>query len=170
MLALGIGLVAGGMVTAAGAWILSGLLDWIPAAAAAYVVVGSALAVVLRDWGVLTVPLPQRHWQVPKSVLDQAPPRAALGFGFELGLGFRTYVSASAPYLLLIALMVLADPLYLYVLVGVGFGIGRFVTALGRYFGASGEVWGAVIAARGALIRSSTAVVAAASVTALAFA
>ena len=92
MLALGVGMVGGGVVTAVLAWVFSGLLDWVPADAAAYLVVGAAVAVVLRDGGVLTIKLPQRHWQVPRSILDLAPPRAALGFGFQLGLGFRTYV------------------------------------------------------------------------------
>ncbi len=169
MLALGIGLVSGGIVTAALAWILSGLFDWIPPVAASYVVVAAAVAVVLRDWHLLDIPLPQRHWQVPRSILDRAPPRAALGFGFELGLGFRTYLSASAPYLLLLGLMLLADPLHLYLLAGAAFGLGRFAMATGRYFGPAGATWGSLLNARAPLIRSATAAVAAASATALAF-
>lgn len=170
MVALATGLVAGGLLSASLTWMLGGLVDWIPQTAASYIVGLVAVGVVLRDLRIVTIPLPERHWQVPKSVLDQAPPRAALGFGMELGLGFRTYVSASAPYLLLVALLLLAGPLPLYLLCGVAFGLGRFVMAAGRYVSGDSEVWSARIGLRASRIRSFSAVLAALSAMALGFA
>jgi hypothetical protein len=117
--------------------------------------------IVLRDFEVIRFPLPERRWQVPRSILHQAPNRAALGFGFELGLGFRTYVTASAPYLLLVALLLLAEPLPLFLLAGAAFGHGRFAMAAARYVGADGNPSGDLVTARAALVRGSSAVVAA---------
>lgn len=153
--------MGGGVTSAALLWVLSGLVDWIPRAAAPAVVGGVALGVVARDLGLVTFGLPQRKWQVPKTILEQAQTPAALGFGFELGLGFRTYITASAPYLLLICLLLMAEPLWIYLLVGAAFGLGRFLVAVARYLSPPSAAWDGFGAAHGPSIKACSAVVAA---------
>lgn len=161
LLGLAVGLISGGFATAVLLWVISGLASWAPPAVAASVVVGAAIAAILRDFGVLPIPLPERRQLVPKSVLTQAPPSAALVFGFELGLGFRTYVSASAPYLLLLALLVYAGPLPIYLASGAAFGLGRLAMPVTRYFAINGEEWDELIQIRARLIRATSALAAA---------
>jgi hypothetical protein len=156
-----VGLIAGGVASALLAWVLSGLVDWIPPGAAAYIAASAAVVAVLRDLRIVSIPLPERRELVPRSILHQAPHRAALGFGVELGLGFRTFVSASAPYLLLIVLLLHAESLATFLLAGAGFALGRFAMPLTRYFSADGDAWDGLMDERAGVVRSATAIVAA---------
>lgn len=160
MTGLAIGLSAGGFASGLGVWVLSGLVAWLPATVAAGILAVAALCVLLRDLGGVTIPLPERRRLVPKSVLDQATPLAGLGFGVQLGLGFRTYVSASAPYLLVVALSLYAQSLPLFLAAGVAFGLGRFAMPLARYLSPDGEEWNRLLEARAGVIRTSTAALA----------
>jgi hypothetical protein len=162
MLGLVTGLITGGAVSGLLAWLISGLVAWVPATVGGYVVAFAAAAAVLRDWRLVRFPLPERRAQVPRSILDRPAPWAALGFGIELGLGFRTYVSASAPYLLLTVLVLHADDTWTYLLAGASFGLGRFAIALARYLTVDGDLWDELIERRATWIRTASAVVAAA--------
>jgi hypothetical protein len=169
MAALALGLVAGGALTGLIVWVTGGLLAWIPATAGPYLVGSVALAIVLRDLDVVRIPLPARERQVPRSILNLDSRRAAAGFGFELGLGFRTYVTASAPYLLIAVLIFVRAPLPLCVACGAAFGLGRLAMAVCRYLSTDGEAWNSLMDSRAGVLRRATALAAALGATALAF-
>jgi len=96
---------------------------------------------LLREFDVIEISLPERATLVPRSVLDRAPDQAAIWFGFELGLGFRTRVPSTAPYLLAAALLLLATSPLVFFGTGLAFGIGRFVMAAERYASPDGDDW-----------------------------
>jgi hypothetical protein len=101
-----------------------------------------AVLAVLRDAGLVRLPLPQNSRQIPHEVLAGARPgRGALRFGFELGTGVRTYLSASAPYVVAAALLLAGSGPLAAVLAGVGFGAGRAATPLVRHAHGDGERW-----------------------------
>lgn len=92
---------------------------WRPAVA-----ITAALLGVARDAGLVTLRLPQNARQVPQDVLQRDLVRGALQFGFELGTGVRTYVSASLPYVAALAVL-LANDVGTALLTGLGFALGR---------------------------------------------
>jgi hypothetical protein len=147
-----VGLVAGGLVSGVVLGLLSGLSEPVPPVWRSGAVVVIAVAALLREVGVLPVPLPQNTRQVPPDVLRRALHRGALQFGFELGTGVRTYVSASAPYVVALAVLLLGQDLRVAMLAGIGFGLGRAATPLSRL--ASGDVvwWDAMLRRRIRLI------------------
>lgn len=90
--------------------------------------------------------LPQNRRMVPQMLQVAAPERGAAQFGFELGLGFRTYMTTSLP-LVMLALVVFWSPGYGTVLLTtVGFGAGRALLPFVR--GTDGMVWENEIVAR----------------------
>jgi hypothetical protein len=98
---------------------------------------GAILAVavlgVAREAGWVRIPLPQNARQIPQEVLQHRVRRGALQFGFELGTGVRTFVSASAPYVVALGLLLSHQGPVTTILAGTGFGAGRAVTAAVRY-------------------------------------
>lgn len=132
------GLLAGGLLIGLVLGVLSGLAQPIPVAWRHPVIAALALLGVLRDLGVMRIPLPQNARQVPQEVMRDDPHLGALQFGFELGTGVRTYVSASAPYVVALAVLLGGQSLWVAALTGLGFGAGRALTPLVRL--ASGAV------------------------------
>lgn len=157
------GLLGGGVLTATVLWLLSGLAEPLPVAAREAAVLGIAALAVLRDGGVLRVPLPQNARQVPQEVLLRNWHHGALRFGFELGTGVRTFVSASAPYAVAAALL-LGGPSLLWTALpaGLGFGAGRALAPLLRRASGDGAVWDSWLAARSRLLTIGSAVAVAA--------
>ncbi|BCL12306.1 hypothetical protein [Micromonospora sagamiensis] len=127
---------------------LSGLTAPLPAHVRYAGVVAVAVVGLFRELGLVSLRLPQNARQVPQDVLQRSPRRGALQFGFELGTGVRTYVSASAPYVLAAALLLVGQRLEVAVLAGVGFGVGRALTPLTRRAAGSGDRWDAELRVR----------------------
>jgi hypothetical protein len=119
-------------------------------------VVLCALLCVLRDAGAVRLPLPQNARQIPQEVLQRHLLRGTLQFGFELGTGARTYVTASAPYAVAAGLL-LWGGLGTALLAGAGFAAGRALTPVLRL--ASGDVtgWDARLADRRRTLKVTTA-------------
>ncbi|GAA2639029.1 hypothetical protein SMC26_40755 [Actinomadura fulvescens] len=159
MLALfNLGLVLGGLLSASVLWLVSGLTDPVPETGRIGVALVAAGAGLLRDFGVVTLPLPQHARQIPQEVLLRKPLRGALQFGFELGTGVRTYISSTSPYVLAIALFFISPGFVPVALAGLGFGIGRGATAAAQYWSRDPE-WNKRAAARiGPLTRSASGV------------
>lgn len=111
-------------------------------------IVAVAVLGLLRELGLVPIRLPQNARQVPQDVLQRSLRRGALQFGFELGTGVRTYVSASAPYVLAAALLLGGQRLHVALLAGVGFGVGRALTPLTRRAAGTGDRWDADLRAR----------------------
>lgn len=158
-----LGLLAGGVLTATVLWLLSGLAAPIPAAGRDAAVLAVAALAVLRDAGLLRIPLPQNARQVPQEVLHRSWRRGALTFGFELGTGVRTFLPASAPYVLAAALLLGAPGLATAVLpAGLGFGAGRALAPMLRRASGNGTGWDAQVRARRRLLGVGAAVAVAA--------
>jgi len=110
--------------------------------------VAAAVLGALRDTGRLRIPLPQNARQIPQHVLQRHLVRGTLQFGFELGTGVRTYVSASAPYVMAVAVLLSAGSYPAALATGLGFGVGRALTPLVRRLSGAAEAWDGRLARR----------------------
>jgi hypothetical protein len=128
-----LGLLLGGTLTAGVLWLLSGLAAPLPGAVRTGAILAVAVLGVAREAGWVRISLPQNARQIPQEVLQHRVRRGALQFGFELGTGVRTFVSASAPYVVALGLLLSHQGPVTTVLAGTGFGAGRAVTAAVRY-------------------------------------
>jgi hypothetical protein len=128
-----LGLLLGGTLSASVLWLLSGFAAPLPGAVRTGAVLAVAALGVVREAGWVRVPMPQNARQIPQEVLRSRIRRGALQFGFELGTGVRTFVSASAPYVVALGLPLAHLGTVTTILAGTGFGAGRAVTAAVRY-------------------------------------
>jgi hypothetical protein len=136
-----IGLLAGGVLAALGAWIVSGLFQPLPFTIRATALAAIAILALCHDLGLLRVRLPQNRRQVPQEIFHRGLGRAAFQFGFEMGTGVRTFVPATAPYVLAAALVLLGGGPLLVPLVGVGFALGRAAMILCYFWSREGSQW-----------------------------
>ena len=126
------GAVSGAAVTLASLLVLGGLVSPIPDRYRQIAALTGLALLALHYLRFVCLDLPQRTYQIPRETFRDAPSRAAFRFAFELGLGFRTYVTAISPYALGIA-VVLAMPSSLGLAIltaaaaAAGFGSGRSV-------------------------------------------
>ncbi|MCP2335829.1 hypothetical protein [Actinomadura rupiterrae] len=132
-----LGLLLGGTLSAAVIWLASGLTAPLPHAVRAGLIIAVAALAAARDIGLLKIPLPQNSRQIPQEVLMHRLRTGTLQFGFEMGTGVRTYVSASSPYVLALGLFLahLSAPATL--LAGATFGAGRSLSAALTYWSRS---------------------------------
>jgi hypothetical protein len=124
-LAFCLGLVAGGMVTAAVLLVAGSLVRTPLPPPARWAIVGAALCtVLLHESGVLRSSLPQNRRLVPETVLRLGRHIGPLAFGIEMGTGARTYLPSALPYGAAFAVLLLASvPAAFFA--GAGFGLGR---------------------------------------------
>lgn len=142
------GLALGGTLSALVVWVVSGLVSPVPDVVRYVLTVALAGLGVLRDAGVVRFPLPQNARQVPREVMNRDLSRGSLRFGFELGTGVRTYLSATVPYVVAAALLLSTPELLVAALTGAGFGLGRALTPLTRHASRAGDSWDTALAAR----------------------
>lgn len=128
-----LGLLLGGSLSATVIWLLSGLAAPLPASARTAAILGVAALGAAREFGLVRIPLPQNARQIPQEVLQIRLLRGSLQFGFELGTGVRTYVSASSPYVLALGLLLSHQGLVVSLLTGTAFGTGRALSATLTY-------------------------------------
>ncbi|MBW0114353.1 hypothetical protein [Pseudonocardia abyssalis] len=88
----------------------------------------AALAVLLRECGLLSFPVPENARLVPEDV-QHLREWGALQFGFEMGTGMRTYSPSALPHLVLLA-VVLVVPFPAAFAVAGGFALGRLAMPL----------------------------------------
>lgn len=157
LLNLSMGLVAGGLISGGSLWLLSGLADPLPWGWRMMIAALVGPALVAREFGVLSFPVPQNARQVPQAIFARGALSAALQFGFELGVGVRTYMPSSAPYALAVSLVLLSSHAQEFILGGIGFGLGRAAMPLFRYWSGDGDGWDASLhGALGLLTRGAT--------------
>jgi hypothetical protein len=121
------GTTAGALLTASIAWVFSGFAAPLPPVVRLFLLAGGALFIWMVKQGPLAgvLALPESRRQIPAEVFGGSLVSGAFRFGFELGTGFRTYVSSAAPYILLLAIVAANPPLGLALATGLGFGVGR---------------------------------------------
>ncbi|HXM55504.1 MAG TPA: hypothetical protein VOB72_08940 [Candidatus Dormibacteraeota bacterium] len=135
VLAFCLGLVAGGMVTAAALLVIGSLVRApLPQPARWAIAVAALAAMLLQERGVVRLRLPENRRLVPESVFRLGRHLGPLAFGVEMGTGARTYLPSALPYAAAAAVLLLASvPAALSA--GAGFGLGRalMTTANLRY-------------------------------------
>ncbi|TDE30879.1 hypothetical protein [Actinomadura sp. 6K520] len=151
-----LGLLAGGTLSAAVIWLLSGLAAPLPPSARTVAIVGVAVLGAARELGMIRVPLPQNARQIPPEVLQTRLRRGSLRFGFELGTGVRTYVSAGSPYVLALALLLSHQGPAATLGTGTAFGAGRALSAVLAYLARDAHR-GTVLAVRMPAVRTTAA-------------
>ncbi|RMI33095.1 hypothetical protein [Streptomyces triticirhizae] len=156
------GLLLGALLSASVLWLASGLAAPLPAGWRAAATVALGALAVARDAGLVRLRLPQNARQVPQDVLQRDLVRGALQFGFEMGTGVRTYVSASLPYALAAGVL-LANDGGVALATGLGFALGRAATPTLRFASGAGEEWDDRLIARLPLLTTGAAAAATAA-------
>jgi hypothetical protein len=137
-------------------WLLSGLLHPVPVLWRHVAIVALAVVGVLRELGVIRIRLPQNARQIAREVLQRNVLQGALQFGFELGTGVRTFVSATAPYVVAAAILLAGMDFWAALATGLGFGFGRAVTTWSRYLAHDPSSWDRMLAERIRLVTVGT--------------
>ena len=121
------GTCLGSLSTVTVAWFLSGFVSVMPEAWRVVTLCAGAVLLWLAKEGPLAgrIVLPESRHQIPTDVFHGSLVSGAFRFGFELGTGVRTYAAASAPYILLLVVLVGWLPLGWALLLSAGFGVGR---------------------------------------------
>ena len=125
LLAFAAGATAGGVTTATVAWFFGGLSRPLPEPVRWGLLGVAFLLGLTRDLGFGSISLPQRGWQVPRDAFNRSFVAGAARFGFELGLGFRTYVPSALPYVLLASILLAGFAYPAALALGIGFGLAR---------------------------------------------
>lgn len=123
------GAIAGALLTAVLAWLLSGFAAPLDGAWRATLLCAGALFLWAAKHGPLVdrVSLPEARRQIPSGIFAGSLVRGAYRFGFEMGTGVRTYLPSFAPYVLLLALLLARPTLLEALLIALGFGLGRAI-------------------------------------------
>ena len=148
-------------MTASTLWILSGLAQPVPELGRMALVVLVAIGILLADFKVVRLSLPDPNRQVPRSIFERGRHFAAIQFGFELGSGVRTYISAGSPYLLALALLLLSPSYGVSMLAGACFGLGRALIVGLRWRVRRTDGWGCLLSERLRWLPSVSALLAA---------
>ncbi|MDQ3404716.1 MAG: hypothetical protein M3548_15210 [Actinomycetota bacterium] len=134
-LAFRVGLLIGGVISAAVLLVAGSLLRVPLPEPVRWALIGMVLiAVLLKEMGVLRFTLPENRRLVPESVFRLGRLVGPLQFGVEMGTGARTYLPSGLPYVAAVSVLLTA-PISGALLVGIGFGLGRalMTTANLRY-------------------------------------
>jgi hypothetical protein len=128
------GTMSGAMPTALTAWLLAGFAEPLSHGWRIGILLGGAVFVWLCKHGPLVgvVALPENRHQIPAEVFGGSLIRGAYRFGFELATGVRTYAGVAAPYVLVLAILLIRPTLGQALLIGAGFGLGRAVPMVAR--------------------------------------
>lgn len=118
--------MVGATGAALGLWIVgSAVFGWVPRLVSLSLLAGVVLLCVAHDLRWIRIRLPQNRRQVPESVFSKGRVLGSLQFGFEMGTGMRTFVTATSPYIAAFAVLALVPALYDALAVGFGFALGR---------------------------------------------
>ncbi len=111
----------------------------------------TAVAVLLREVGLVRFPVPQNARLVPEDV-QHLRRWGALQFGFEMGTGMRTYSPSALPHLVLAAVL-LVVPLPAAFALAAGFALGRLAMPLLSNAWSDDGSWTAVWASAERIVR-----------------
>lgn len=125
----GIGLLVGAYLAGTALFLLFALLSTPTVSADAALWVTVALLVPLVGVQLLdsSSKLPSARRQVPQTTVDGGSKFGMLRFGLEMGSGVRTYMTSTAPYMVLVALAIRAPGYSWYALGATMFAAGRLL-------------------------------------------
>ncbi|MDX3104766.1 hypothetical protein [Nonomuraea angiospora] len=162
----GLGLWLGATSVAVVAAALGGVVQSLLPPAVRLVPLGLvALAVLLREAGVITLPVPENKRLVPEHVLHRGRVFGGVQFGFEMGTGMRTYSPSALPHLVLLAVL-LAVPFSGALAAAAGFAAARWIMAAASIAHSDDGSWSALWSDNRRLLAVATAVAAIASLAA----
>lgn len=121
-----LGMIVGGLVTAATLVTFSVVVSPAPETMRAGAVVVLACLSVGREVQIVRFSLPQRTVLIPSSRLEWPVPWGSFWFGLELGVGWRTRITTTVPYVLAIDVL-LTGNYSIAVVVASGWGLGRSI-------------------------------------------
>lgn len=150
-LQLGAGLVV--FVVAVAGGIVQAVLPGVVAASVLAVV---AVVVLLREAGLVRLPVPENARLVPETVRLRGRVRGPLQFGFEMGTGMRTYSPSALPHLVLLAVL-LVMPLPGALAAGAGFAAARWLMPVISNAHSADGSWGRIWMAHHRAIALATA-------------
>ncbi|WP_327589493.1 hypothetical protein OHA25_22705 [Nonomuraea sp. NBC_00507] len=152
------GLLLGALTVAAVGVILGGIVQGLlplPVRLAALAML--AAAVLLREVGLIKLPVPENARLVPEHVLHRGRVLGGIQFGFEMGTGMRTYSPSSLPHLVLAAVL-LALPWNGALAAGAGFAVARWIMAAASIGHSEDGGWSDVWSMNARLLASVTGV------------
>ncbi|WP_188187683.1 hypothetical protein [Nonomuraea sp. SYSU D8015] len=116
-----------------------------------------AAVVVLREFGLISVPMPENARLVPEHVVHKGRLAGGIQFGFEMGTGMRTYSPSAQPHLVLLA-MLLALPWYGALAAATGFAFARWAMAAASIAHSDDGGWSDLWHANARVLAAATAV------------
>jgi hypothetical protein len=125
-------LIGGAAVVGVGLAVVGSTIPPFQDRAAVSVMVAVQGVLVLREMGIARIPLPERHWAVPRHWQCTLPPlKASAGYGLLLGSGVATRIPSSSFYGLLGWTLIDGHPVWAFGWFA-AFGVGRAVPVLLR--------------------------------------
>lgn len=122
-----LGVATGGLLTGTVLVAIGSLMWWLPSTLGivAFVIVAIWLGAI--ETGTIKARLPQSHRMIQPTRFHQSTGSGFFLFGLELGLGFRTYIPRTGPYLLASATVLLVSSWQALLLLAFGWGLGRSI-------------------------------------------
>ena len=131
-LAFILGTALGGLSIGLSLFVLGGLLSGVPLSLRAAVFVAVSAFCALVELDLVQRELPQRKKMIPPDRFELGVRRGLAVFGFELGLGFRTYVPHVGPYLVASAALLVSPQIETVIILATGWALGRGMIVLLR--------------------------------------
>jgi hypothetical protein len=123
----GLGLQFGALLVVLVAGVVGGLVQALLPLTVRLVVFGLlVLAVLLREAGLVVLPVPENKRLVPENVQHRGRVVGPIQFGFEMGTGMRTYSPSALPHLVLLGVL-LVLPFSGALAAGIGFAAARWI-------------------------------------------
>lgn len=137
----GVGLVLGAVSVAFIAAVVGGIAQaLLPVTGRLGAVAVVGIAVLLREAGLIRLPVPENRRLVPEHVQTKGRIFGPIQFGFEMGTGMRTYSPSALPHLVLVAI-VLVLPLAGAMAAGLGFAAARWIMAAASIWHSDDGAW-----------------------------
>ncbi len=141
LICLTVALLLGGTAAAAVLYVLSGLVPPLPAIVAISVLAVFGAVVAGSELRGARLRLPQCNRQIPQSAFERGIVRGATIFGFQLGLGSLTKITAGSAYCAALGLLLIGDAPSEFAATGAAFGAGRALMPWVRRFDGAPEAY-----------------------------
>jgi hypothetical protein len=132
--AFAMGVFGGGFATGLLLFLSSGLVQWMPISVRLFVTATVAAFLFVHEarWVDLRLPKQKLTRMIPPERFSPSFLRGMGVFGFELGLGFRTYIPHVGPYVIALLILLWAGSPIAIVIAALGWAIGRTVPLVAR--------------------------------------